>query len=233
MLLTCAVYRANVRVDAARLSEDASSRRISVIRFLALALISASTAFAQTLPPPTPAQPTQAQASPVPTPVLYRFFFRRLATLDATATNLDSQGKNGNDLRNYYQTLLGLTAAETALLKQNGATCVTAVQQLDQQAQAIIQEARAALPGGALTSASALPPPDPRLEQLTQQRDAVTNSQIQNLQATLAAATFSRIDNYVKTQLASQVSDAPIVQHPPSGAPPVPPAVASALGVNK
>lgn len=165
--------------------------------------------------------------------MLYRFFFRHLVALDVAANNLDSQGKNGNELRNYYQAVLSLTAAEAALLKQNGATCLTAVQQLDQQAQAIIQKIRAPFPGGVLSSPGALPPPDPRLQQLTQQRDNVTNSQIQSMQAAFAAASFARIDSYIKTQFASQVSGVPIVPHPPSGAPPVPPAVASGLGANQ
>jgi len=155
----------------------------------------------------------------VPTPVLYRFFFRHLANLDVQANSLDSQGQSGGDLRDYYQTVLSLTDQETASLKQNGTNCMGAVKQLDQQAQAIIQQLRAPFPGGYVPPGGAPPPPNPQLTQLTQTRDNVTNSQIQALQAALGATTFQKVDNYVKTQFASQVSTVPTVPNPPTGGP--------------
>ena len=155
----------------------------------------------------------------VPTPVLYRFFFRHLANLDVQANNVDAQGQDGSDLRNYYQTILSLTGQETASLKQGGSRCMTAVKQVDQQAQTIIQQLRAPFPGGYIPPGSAPPPPNPQLTQLTQTRDSVTNSQIQALQTALGPATFEKVDNYVKTQFASQVSTVPIAPNPPTGGP--------------
>jgi hypothetical protein len=160
----------------------------------------------------------------VSTPVLYRFFFRHLANLDAQASALDSQGQDGSDLRNYVQSVLNLSDQETATLKQYGANCSAAVQQVDQQAQAIYQQILAkfssrGIPAGSLPQAA-----DPRLTQLTQTRDDVTTAQVQALQAAMAASTFQKIDSYVKTQFATQVITVPIVLDPPTGPPSGPPA---------
>lgn len=131
---------------------------------------------------------------------------------------MDLQGKDGNELRNYYQTILNLAPAEAASIKQYAATCVMSIQQLDQQAQTIVQQIRAAYPTGAILSSNTVPPADPRLVQLTGQRDAVTNTAIANLQAALSSTTFQKLDTYIRTQFARQVSSVPIVYHPPSGA---------------
>ena len=173
--------------------------------------------FSQSTVPPTP--PLPAQVGSASTPTLYRFFFRHLATLDAQAKDLDSKGRNGNDLRNYYQTILDLTAAEAAFVKQNAATCMTAVQGLDRQAQTITHQIWALYPTGGIPSPTALPPPDPRLPLLTQQREDITNAQIRSLQADLSAKTFQKLDTYIKTQFARQVTSVPVVLHQPAGGP--------------
>jgi hypothetical protein len=165
--------------------------------------------------PPTPPLPAQVGSASVP--ALYRFFFRHLGVLDSQAATMDAEGKNGNELRNYYQTILNWTPAEAAIVKQNATSCVTAIQQLDQQAQAIIQQIKAAYPLGINPSSGAPPAPDARLVQLTQQRDSVTNAQVTSLQSSLSAATFQKLDTWIKTQFARQVSSVPIVYHPPAG----------------
>jgi hypothetical protein len=188
------------------------------MRWAAGILLCAFSLYGQTGAPPVPTAPA-APAPAVSTPTLYRFFFRHLGNLDTQANSMDAQGQNGSDLRNYYQTILVLSDQDAATLKQNAAACVTAVQQLDQQAQVIIQQMRAPFPGGKIQAGQSLPAPDPRLKQLTAQRDAVTNSQIQTLQSGLTSGSFQKIDTYVRTQFAAQVSSVPIVPHPPTGGP--------------
>jgi hypothetical protein len=185
-----------------------------MMRRIAGLLLFASVVFGQTTT-------TTLEPGSVPVPALYRFFFRHLANLDVEANTLDAQGQSGSDLRDYYQTILSLSDQETASLKQNGANCMTAVKQVDQQAWGIIQQLRAPFPGGYIPPGSVAPPPtNAQLTQLTQTRDDVTNSQIQALQTALGPTTFQKVDDYVKAQLASQVSTAPIVLYPPApGAP--------------
>ena len=59
------------------------------------------------------------------------------------------------------------SAIKLAVLKQNGVACLASIQQVDNAAQAIIRQIRSQNPGGKLPSRGALPPPDPRLTQLT------------------------------------------------------------------
>lgn len=144
-------------------------------------------------PSPGNAQPVLSNPNPVTTEALYRFLFHHLSALDQAADQLDAQGKNGAGVRAYYQKALGLSDQELAVLKQNGVACLASIQQVDNAAQAIIRQIRSQNPGGKLPSRGALPPPDPRLTQLTQQRDDITTAQIASLQAALPPATFQRI----------------------------------------
>jgi hypothetical protein len=201
------------------------------LRCFALAVYVFSGLSIQAVAQNTPAgSPTPGAAVTTPKPgsvsaaTLYRFFFRHLGTLEAQATTLDSQGVDGSDLRNYVQTTLVLTDQEAGLVKQYAATCLAAVQQIDQQAQAIYQQiagtlTRPGLPPRAIPVGSALPATDSRLTQLTQLRDNVTTAQVTALQAALASSTFQRLDNYVKTEFATQVITVPIIVNPPTSAP--------------
>jgi hypothetical protein len=137
---------------------------------------------------------------------LYRAFFSHIQVLERAASELDAQGKNGQEIRSYYQTTIGLSASDAAILKQNAAQLVAAVIQKDQQAKQIIDAVRAKTPNGRLTAKDQIPKPPPELGQLNQERDDVTNAQIQALHSALGDASFGRVDNYVRAKFAKNVT---------------------------
>ena len=82
-----------------------------LILLLCLALPHRTRSQSQSQAPPSPSKP-------LPQRVVYEQLFRHVNFLQQQATAADQQGKNGNALRNFYQTNAGLSTAETAALNQ-------------------------------------------------------------------------------------------------------------------
>ena len=156
---------------------------------------------AQTTTTPVPAA---AKGGP-PIYVLYRLFFRDIAAMDAAAAKSDAAGQPGGTLaRGWYQSILLLTAADAATLKQSASQCNQALDQLQQTAQPAIAAVQAQL---TVLSPTAAPPP--QLVALEQQHTAVSNTCIQNLHSALSDKKFTDIDVFVRTKFAQKVSSVP------------------------
>jgi len=161
---------------------------------------------AQTAAPSTPGATT---AGP-PIYVLYRFFFRDIAAMDAAAAKADAAGPPGGaQARGWYQAILALTDAEIAALKESASQCN---QSLDQFQQTTVQPAIAAVQAQHIPFSASAPPP--QLVALEQQRTAISNACIQKLQSALGNKKFTDIDVFVRTRFAQHVSPLP-----PSNAP--------------
>ena len=122
-------------------------------------------------------------------------------------------------LGTWQQKLIGLTSQEAAQVQQAAAAHITAVSAIDKQATQLIQAQAAQVPGARLASKAALPAPLPQLGQLQQQRDALTLGQVQTLQAGLSAASFTKLDAWIKSNFSQQIKKpAPSGIHPPAQA---------------
>lgn len=153
----------------------------------------------------------------------YRAFFYQVQYLQATAQT--AAPADAAVLQNWHQTHIGLTDQEAALLKQVAAAHFSAIDAIDKQAAQIIQTERAQFPGGQLPSHGALPAPSQQLTQLQQQRDSATLTYIQMLQGGMSAASFSKVDAWIKANFSQQIKK----PAPPSARP----AVTAQTGVNQ
>lgn len=126
----------------------------------------------------------------------YRAFFHQVQYLESEAQKATLT--ESADLRAWHQKQIGLTVQEAAQLRQIAAIHAAAINALDEAASRIIQSQRSQFPGGRLNSKESLPPPPPALAQLQKQRDALTMSHVLNLQATLSAASFAKLDPWIK-----------------------------------
>lgn len=151
-------------------------------------------------------------AAQVANPVLYRLFFRDIAALENAAGKFDAAHKADADfLRNKYQGALFLTASQTGHLKADAAMCNSILDKQHTDAMPVILAARAkamARPSGSA------PLFDPSVVALDQARDEISNGCIQSLRSDLGTQTFQKIDIFLRTKFAAQVSSAA-----PSGAP--------------
>ena len=186
-------------------------------------LVFATAMVAQVGRPPVPPSPPPATPSSLPADVLYRAFFRHVEALDQAAAAVESkQGKNGSDLRNYYQRILGLTDQEAAVLKQVASACNHAVQQQDERARNVINAARSQTPR-LLASAAAIPAPPAALKQLGEGRTSISTAYLQSLQSSLGSGAATKLDDYVRKKFAPNVSSVPIVKHTPKDKVSLPP----------
>jgi hypothetical protein len=121
-------------------------------------------------------------------------------------------------LRAWHQKQLGLTAQDATQLRQIAATHVAALKGLEEAASRIIEAQRSQFPGGRLASPNSLPPPPPGLAQLQKQRDDLTTAHVQGLQAALSAASFAKLDPWIKANFKQQGAKPGVPRPAPQGA---------------
>ena len=142
---------------------------------------------------------------------LYRAFFNHVQFLEDEAVRADALGKpDAVELRAVYQKKVGLTAADTTVLKQWAATNTQAVQQLNSTAKQIILADRARYPAGKVPAGQSPPTAPSQLTLLTQQRDTITAAHIQSLKAALSADGAAKIDHFVQNQFSQNFKSNPL-----------------------
>ena len=149
-------------------------------------------------------QTTATQA--IPQRVVYRQAFKHVVFLDDQAATLDQQGQDGGDLRNYYQSRGGLTAAETSLLKSTAHNTITALAAVDQQIQTAVAEYRAQLPHNKWKPGAALPPLPAVLQTLQTQKDNLILNAIAAIQCGYGAARFQNLDTFVQNEVTPHIT---------------------------
>lgn len=142
---------------------------------------------------------TTAKTTPIPTRIIYWQMFKHVNFLEQQADIVTQSGKDGSQLRNFYQNHAQLTATETALLKQTASSTAAAIQAIDQQIHAIALKYRAQNAGITPSTKKKLPPPPPELKTLQTQRDNAVLSQVVALQAGLGPTRSQQFDAYVQT----------------------------------
>jgi hypothetical protein len=146
----------------------------------------------------------------------YRAFFHQVQYLESEAQKATLT--ESLELRAWHQKQIGLTVQEAAQLRQIATIHVAAINALDEAASRIIQIQRSQFPGGKLESKDSLPPPPPALAQLQKQRDDLTMSHVQNLQATLSAQSFANLDPWIKANFRQEGAKPNVVRPAPQGA---------------
>ena len=166
----------------------------------------------------TRSQTTTTTSAPqtLPQRVVYGQVFKHIVFLDDQANLADQRGQSGNAMRDYYQTRAGLSATETALLKNTAHNTVTALLAVDQQIQAALVTYRAQFHNGKWPAKTPLPPLPAALRTLQTQKDNLILNGLAAIQAGYAAASFQNLDSFVQNDIAPHITLS--VKQPPQPA---------------
>ena len=158
------------------------------------------TILAQSTQPATP----PSGSLPVPDHALYFFLFDHISNQDKLAAQEVAAGKNGDYIRNYYATTIGLTAPDFQSLHDTALPCRTAVAQQDDAATAIIQDFRAKA-AAAHAAGSPFPPVPPELTLMQQQRNSIVLGCVDQLKQKMTSPGFQKMDQFVHQELAKHI----------------------------
>lgn len=148
----------------------------------------------------------------VPDHALYFFLFDHISNQDKLAAQEIAAGKNGDYIRNYYETAVGLASPDFQSLHDTALPCRAAVATLDDAATLVIKDFRAKA-AAAHTAGTPLPPIPPELTTMQQQRNATVLGCVDQLKQKMTQPGFQKLDQFIHQELAKHVK----VQQP--GAP--------------
>jgi hypothetical protein len=153
----------------------------------------------------TKPQAQAPQSSPLPRSVLYWLMFQHIKTLNSMAAKLEAENKDGQPYRDHYKVNAQLDDKQMAQLNQIVEDCYRDVSELDRRAKALIDEARAKVPGGKLEPGQLPPPPPSQLKEMQKERDAMVEAAYNRLRETFGIKEFERFDKFVNERVARQV----------------------------
>ena len=136
----------------------------------------------------------------IPDYLVYRYFLGHVNHLDKQADELAKQGKNPDELRNYYKKKLSLSEAEAALLKQLASDLETQLGVQDGKAKQFIANERKRFPNGKLPSRDALPKVPQELAKMQQDRDELIKSKMSQCKSSLSVAANGKIDRFLSEE---------------------------------
>ena len=141
----------------------------------------------------------------IPQRVVYGLVFRHIVSLDSRADLADKSGRDGSQLRNFYQRRAGLTPAQGALLRTTAHDAIAALQTVDQQVGDVIARFRAQ--SSRVRAAGApVPRPTAELKTLQDAKDNAILGRLSALQVGLGASAFQRLDAYVQSAITPHVT---------------------------
>jgi len=132
--------------------------------------------------------------------------FQHLVFLDYQADLADQHGRNGNALRNYYQTHATLTPSEAALLKSTAHNAVTSIAAIDHQIAAAVAVFRAQFAGGKWPKSKPLPAPPAELQSLQAAKDNIILGHLSTIQSGFGASRFQHLDSFVQATIAPHIT---------------------------
>jgi hypothetical protein len=162
-----------------------------IVGFVMTICMFSSTTMGQAVPTqkrPSSSKPAQSKPNPVSLPHLYWHFLVYQNHLDAKATELTAQGKDGSILRDFLQKKSGLSDADFVSVRTSSARLSTKMKYLDTQAAAV------------QTSGSLLS--HDQLKALTDQRESAINFEIVYLKQNLSPDKIKAFEAFL-TQLFS------------------------------
>jgi hypothetical protein len=153
----------------------------------------------------TKPQAQAPQASPLPRAVLYWLMFQHIKTLNSMAEKLEAENKDGRPYRDHYKINAKLDDMQMVQLNQIVEDCYRDVSEMDRRAKALIDEARARVPGGKLEPGQIPPSPPAQLKEMQKERDAMVEGAYNRLRETFGMKEFERFNKFVNEKVAPQV----------------------------
>lgn len=170
-----------------------------------LSAILVSDVFGQASPPQIAGHAASDQSKPVSLPHLYWHFLIYQHQLDQLAIEHERQGKDGAWLHSYLQTKLAMSDAEFQPIRESANRLNSGITDLNAKAKPLMFAAQAARSKGGATVPDAQ---DYRakLTEMTGQREALINKEIEALNEALGPEMARRLQNYVQNTFSKSVS---------------------------
>jgi hypothetical protein len=166
----------------------AGRRIIPTLAGLMLAVQSSAVAFAQCGPPPP------LVSKPAPPEHLWYVFLKHISIHDQLATKREAEGRDDAGLRGSVQHSLGFTDGEFPPLHETAQRLEAELHEIDAKAKAFIDADHAVHPMS--------PERKAQRRQFSQQRAAVIESEVSDLQSALGPEDAARLDTYIQTRFA-------------------------------
>jgi hypothetical protein len=141
----------------------------------------------------------------IPDHVVYWQLFHHNTVLMKKAEEAERQGKDAAFLRNFYKHEAKLNDNQAEILREISTSCELEVNALDQEAKVIIQNYRAAHPGGRLQPGEKLPPPPPQLQTLQQRRNNKILQARDRLSQAFGQAAFADFQKFVNEKVKPKI----------------------------
>lgn len=142
----------------------------------------------------------------IPVQVTYLFLFRQLTAFEEKAREVESQGKDGSEYRDFYQRLANLTGEQSESLTKTAVECAAELKIKDEAAKQIGDRLRAEYQ--AQLSAGTAPPVPPlsaELAELQKQRDEIILKYRDSLKADFGEA-FPQFESFVTAHITSNIT---------------------------
>lgn len=154
----------------------------------------------------------QTQAQDVPKHVVYGILFREMAAFRKKAEELKAQGKDSRLLENYHAKRANLNEAQTTALENIAQESQSEVEEIEQEANRIIEKGRALHPDGKLQPGETLPKPPKQLQALEQRRQAALTKAREKVRAAMGDSEFQRFEEFQERDIAERAKP---VKRPP------------------
>lgn len=146
-----------------------------------------------------------AFAEKVPDHLVYRYFLGHVNHLDKQADVLARQGKNPDELRNYYKKKLALSETEAASLKRIASELETQLGIQDAKAKELIANERKKFPNGKLPSRESLPKVPQEIVKMQHDRDTLIKLKMNQCKGLLSAAANGKIERFLAEEFVKNI----------------------------
>jgi hypothetical protein len=204
---------------SARLSQGKGARyslgALKIAVWLSLALFGALTVSdsrGQGPTPPLKSLPSNPKKTQAPLSHVYVQFLLFQNHLDKAAIAHEKEGKDGSWLRDHFQEKLGFTNSEYAVVRATALRLESELKEIGNEAQVIVQANREAR-----LSASNQPTvytPDPRLQELTVQREELIQREVAKLNEELQPVAAAKLENFLKNDFLQNTTMLQAHSHP-------------------
>jgi hypothetical protein len=133
---------------------------------------------------------------------VYMHFFLYQNHLDKAAAAHEVQGKDGSWLRDHFQQQLGFTSAQFAIVRATGVRLESELKELGSEAKTIAEADRAARRENPETPRV----PDPRLKDLTKQREDLLQREIDGLNQELGPERAAKLQDFLHNHFLQNTS---------------------------
>jgi hypothetical protein len=143
------------------------------------------------------ALPTSSTGTRAPLAHVYMNFLLYQNHLDKSAAVHEQQGKDGSWLRDHFQRQLGFTDSQFAIVRATGTRLQLELADVQHRAKTIVLEDRIAHPR-LPKSHEPLPPPNPQLRLLTQERESIIQREMANLNTQLDSRSATKLKTFLE-----------------------------------